>query len=88
MVPEKGNDNHGIDVNWFKVLEISTIPLSEEYTVSIDGDYVVYDGIINRINAMDNIFGSYDMQIKHQFICEGRSNSVMFHGEDVDPAVD
>ena len=53
---------------------------------------------------MDNILGSYNngdiyvnrfevleissVQIQHQFICEGRSNSVIFHEEDVDPAVD
>ena len=81
----------------------TSIPLSEEYTVSIDGDYVGYDDLVNRINTMDVQLRTYNngdinvdwfdviyissFQIQHQFISEGKSNSNIFHEEDFDPYI-
>ena len=40
--------------------KITSVPLSEEYTVSIDGDYVGYNDVVNRITAMYAKIGSYN----------------------------
>ena len=83
---------------------ITSVPLSEEYTVSIDGDYFGYDDVVNRINTMDAKLGSFNngdinvdwfevldissVWIQHQFISEGKSNSDILHEEDFDPSID
>ena len=80
---------------------ITSVPLSEEYTFSIDPYYAGYNDVVNRINAK---LGNYNngnldidwfdvldilsVQIQHQFVCEERSNYYVFHEKDFYPSID
>ena len=77
------------------------VPLLEEYTVSINGDYSGYNDVVNRINTIDaqlreynngdlqinwyDVLDIYSVRIQHKFINEGRANADVFHKEDFDP---
>ena len=39
---------------------IQLVPLLEKYTVSIDGDYLGYSDVVNRINAIDAQLGEHN----------------------------
>ena len=76
-----------------------SVPLLEEYTFSIVGDYsgYKYKDVVNRTNAMEaklgtsnnveldiywlDVFYISSVQIQHQFVCDRRSNTEVYHEE-------
>ena len=106
-IKETDNNDNKYDTNLLpREIEnaIKSVPLSEEYTISLDGDYAGYNDVVNRIKVMDMELGDYNngdlgidwydvldissVRIQHQFINEGQASADIIHEEDFDPSID